>query len=288
MLLVGLLLVPANAADTLEDTPPEAYAALFTGELENNAVEATPQKETTLLEGKSIAWHLNPAGQALFLPHIAQWLEEQTKEKVLIAGFRDVKRQDWYADTVEYMVGTGLMMGTGNDTFSPEEAMTRGMLIAVLYRAAGYPDVAEGEMPFADVRPGTYYYDAVQWGYQQGVIYGVDETHFNPDQNLTREQMTSILYRWWNSAHSATEKDENPEILEAFSDERQISGYARLGMAWAVEHGIVYGTGGRKLEPQSNATRSQAAAMLLRYWTNSDLQEPEPSEPAGQDGTIDE
>lgn len=472
VLLIGLLLVSANAADTLEDTPPEAYAALFAGELENNTVEAAAQQETTLLEGKSIlcigdsimagyrlpdpqqswvsmlescygmkvtncsisgstiasadqtgymvggcyepmverelpdgsydlilvegsgndwycaiplgdsttdrdpktfqgainviidrlqekypravilfmtpwipkyrapseytpeqdyqeamtqvcaargipcyqarnpeisgihtddvefrrqycltetdAWHLNPAGQALFLPHIAQWLEEQTKEKVLIAGFRDVKRQDWYADTVEYMVGSGLMMGTENDTFSPEEAMTRGMLIAVLYRAAGYPDVAEGEMPFADVRPGTYYYDAVRWGYQQGVIYGVDETHFNPDQNLTREQMTSILYRWWNSAHSDAEKDENPEILEAFSDEGKISGYARPGMAWAVEHGIVYGTGGDQLEPQSNATRSQVAAMLLRYWTGSNPEEPDTSDTAGEDGTIDE
>ena len=217
------------------------------------------------------AWHLNPDGQILFLPHIAQWLEEQTREKVLVAGFRDVKRQAWYAGTVEYMAERGLMAGTETDLFSPEQAMTRGMLIAVLYRAAGSPDVTGYQMPFTDVPQWKYYYDAVRWAYRNGVIYGTDETHFAPEENLTREQVAAILCRLWSGEHPDAEKNGDQENLKAFSDQNQLESYARAGMSWAVRNKIVYGTGNGRLEPKAHATRSQVAAMLQRYWENSEL-----------------
>ena len=216
-------------------------------------------------------WHLNPEGQALFLPHIAQWLEEQTRQNVLVAGFRDVKRQAWYADTVKYMAERKLMMGTETDEFSPEQPTTRGMLVAVLYRAAGYPDVTGVEIPFEDVSQQKYYYDAVRWAYQQGAIYGTDETHFEPEGNLTREQMASILYRLWIGEHPNAEESAGAENLNAFSDQNQLAGYARLAMSWAVRNGIVYGTGGGRLEPKASAERAQVAAMLQRYWENTSL-----------------
>ncbi len=215
------------------------------------------------------AWHLNPEGQALFLPHIAQWLEQQTREKVLVAGFRDVKRQAWYADAVEYMAKNGLMAGTETSTFSPEQAMTRGMLIAVLYRKAGTPDVTGYEMPFDDVPQQMYYYDAIRWAYHNGIIYGTDETRFAPEKNLTREQVASILFRLWSGEHPDAEKSSNLENLNVFSDQSQLENYAREGMSWAVRHEIVYGAGNGKLEPKAQATRAQVAAMLQRYWVNS-------------------
>ena len=216
------------------------------------------------------AWHLNAAGQALFLPHIAQWLEEQTRESVLVAGFKDVKRQAWYADTVEYMAQHGLMNGTITELFSPNMTMTRGMLVTVLYRAAGSPDTTGLEVLFVDVAPGRFFYPAVLWAYQQGMIQGVDVEHFAPDQNLTREQMTTILYRWWKEAHPDAEAP-NGESLSAFQDQDQLGKFAREGMAWAVEHGLIQGTEKGRLEPKSPATRAQVATILKRYWENDDL-----------------
>ena len=223
---------------------------------------------------KTDAWHLNPEGHALFLPHIAQWLEEQTEEYVLVAGFRDVKRQAWYADTVEYMAQRELMNGTEQNQFSPDAEMTRGMLITVLYRAAGAPDMTGESMPFVDVPRWQFYYDAVLWAYQQSIVTGADAAHFAPDRNLTREEMTTILYRWWTKEHPNAAVDEPAKKNEAeFSDWNLVAEYARKGMSWAVAHGIVLGTGSGRLEPRSFATRAQVAAMLQRYWENSDWKE---------------
>lgn len=206
------------------------------------------------------AWHLNSAGHARFLTRIAQWLEQQTKARVLTAGFLDVKRQNWYSDTVQYAYDQKLMNGMAEDRFGPEENMTRAMLVTVLYRAAGEPELGDILCPFEDVPEDSYYRGAVTWCYQQGMIYGVDDNHFAPDQNITREQMATILYR-------QSDTSEEPEVgaLEVFWDAGDISGYARAPMAWAVSGGILNGMGGGQLLPGGSATRAQVAAMLQRY-----------------------
>ena len=148
------------------------------------------------------------------------------------------------------------------------------MLITVLYRAAGAPDMTGESVPFVDVPRWQFYYDAVLWAYQQSIVTGADATHFAPDRNLTREEMTTILYRWWTKEQPNAAKEEPVQENEAeFSDWNLVAEYARKGMSWAVTHGIVLGTGSGRLEPRSFATRAQVAAMLQRYWENSDWKE---------------
>lgn len=213
---------------------------------------------------ESDAWHLNAAGQALFLPHIAQWLEQQTEEKVLVAGFRDVKRQDWFADTVEYAAEHQLMNGTSEDMFSPQQTMTRGMLVTVLYRAAGSPSVEEIDTPFTDLRTDSYYEDAVKWAYDRQLILGIDDTHFDPNGQLTRQQLAAILFRQAETDETPTEEDVE-ETLARYPDGTQVNSYARAAMCWAVRQGIVQGFGDNTLRPGGAATRAQVATMLQRY-----------------------
>lgn len=212
---------------------------------------------------ESDAWHLNAEGQALFLPHIAQWLEQQTEEKVLVAGFRDVKQQDWFADSVAYAAEHQLMNGTSEKSFSPQQTMTRGMLVTVLYRAAGAPSTEGIHIPFTDLRTGSYYEDAVKWAYDRQLILGVDDTHFDPDGQLTRQQLAAILFRQAEEDETPTEEAVE-ETLAQYSDGTQVQSYARAAMCWAVRQGIVQGFGDNTLRPGA-ATRAQVAAMLKRY-----------------------
>ena len=209
-------------------------------------------------------WHLNAAGQAKFAPVIAGWLETQVRERVLVAGFRDVKRQQWFADTVQYAVDRGLMNGMEPDLFGPDELMRRGMLVTVLYRAAGEPAVEGPEQPFEDVAEGKYYYDAVRWCYHQGMVTGKDETHFDPEGYITREQMAAILYRQRVSAETPA-SEALPENLRQFTDGEKTNGYAAVPLSWAVEQGIVRGMGDGTVDPQGEAKRAQVATMLQRY-----------------------
>lgn len=209
-------------------------------------------------------WHLNAAGQAKFAPVIAGWLETQVRERVLVAGFRDVKRQQWFADTVQYAVDKKLMNGMETDLFGPDGQMTRGMLVTVLYRAAGEPTVEGLEQPFEDVAEGKYYQDAVCWCYHQGMVTGKDESHFDPEGNITREQMAAILYRQRVSAQ-VPETAELPENLRKFTDGVQANGYARVPLSWAVEQGIIKGMDAYTVAPQGYASRAQVATMLQRY-----------------------
>lgn len=209
-------------------------------------------------------WHLNAAGQALFAPVIARWLEDQVRQRVLVAGFLDVKRQQWFADTVQYAVDRGLMNGMEPDRFGPDELMRRGMLVTVLYRAAGEPSVAGMEQPFEDVAEGKYYRNAVCWCYQQGMVTGIDERRFDAEGYITREQMAAILYRQRVSAE-VPPAESLPENLKKFTDGAKTSGYAVTPLAWTVEQGIIKGMGDGTVDPQGQAKRAQVATMLQRY-----------------------
>lgn len=204
-------------------------------------------------------WHLNAAGQALFLPVIAAWLESQLQ----VCGFEDVIRGSWYADAVEYVSARGLMVGVGNNRFAPDQNMTRAMLVTVLYRAAGSPSVAGMASPFSDVPKGAWYADAVTWAYHIGLTYGVDSTHFAPDKDLTREQMAAFFYRI--AVPAQQQGHEDLSVLERFRDSDQIRDFGKHPLAWAVTNDILTGTGRNQMEPQSTATRAQLATVLQRF-----------------------
>ncbi len=171
--------------------------------------------------------------------------------------FTDVSESSWYYEAVKFMYEQGLMAGTGETTFSPNTATTRGMIAAILYRLEGNPET-DASMSFTDIDPGEYYSEAIAWAAEQGIVAGYSETLFGPDDPVTREQLVSMLYRYAGSPKTT-------ENLEAFTDSKKASKYAKPALCWAVETGILSGKGNGILDPQGKATRAEVASVLMRY-----------------------
>ena len=187
----------------------------------------------------------------------------ETDNRIHTISYNDVKAGDWYANAVNYVTLTGLMNGTG-DGFSPNLAINRGMMVTVLYRMAGSPEVT-AENPFTDVPADTWYTDAVIWASENGITAGTSETTFSPTNSLTREQLATILYRYADTMGDNVAVSGN---LNAYTDKDKVGSYAVTPMTWAVEHGIITGTTGTTLSPKSTTTRAQVAVMLHRYLTD--------------------
>ena len=176
--------------------------------------------------------------------------------------FSDVTEKAWYYSAVEYAVQNGLMKGVGNDQFDPEGTMTRAMLVTVLWRYEGEPEAPANT--FSDVKAGSWYFDAVSWAAANNIVGGVGNNKFDPDGNITREQMATILYRYCNGKGIDTSKQAS---ISGFPDAGSVSSYAQTAMQWAVAEKLVNGSDG-KLLPQGNATRAQVATILMRFIEN--------------------
>ncbi len=207
-------------------------------------------------------WHLNARGQKLYLPVIAQWMQDMLEEHYLSeAGFYDVYKHDWYADAVDYVAANGISNGTPGNTFSPDMVMQRGMLLTMLYRLAGSPDVTGLTHPFTDLKETEYYYSAVVWAYNQGIAKGTGGNIFAPEAELTREQLATFLFRYAGAENS----DYTPGDLTVFTDAGEIGDYAETAMAWAVGVDILHGAGDGALAPLRSATRAEMAQLLTNY-----------------------
>ena len=179
-----------------------------------------------------------PDGKVTVTPTFTKIAEE----KPSASNYVDVASSAWYADAVKYVADKGLMSGTGDKKFSPNASTTRGMLMTVLARYAG-KDTA-GSTP--------WYQAGMDWAKENGVSDGT-----KPTENITREQLVTMLYR---SAGSPAASGS----LDNFSDSASVGGYAVNAMKWAVANGIVNGSNG-KLNPKNNATRAEVAAILMRF-----------------------
>lgn len=179
--------------------------------------------------------------------------------------FEDVKAGAWYFDAVLEAFRDELMVGMSETEFSPGAPMTRAMLVAVLHRLAGSPSVS-GKMPFTDVASGTWYYDAVLWASQNGIVAGMSETTFAPQENITREQIVAIFSRY--TAKFSPDKTEAAAELTGFADSASVSDWALDDMKWAVAYKVINGSpsaGKLYLNPQGNATRAEVATILMQY-----------------------
>ena len=172
----------------------------------------------------------------------------------------------WAANSVDFMYMNDIIKGNNTKNpklFGPGAKMTRAMLVTVLYRAAGEPSVTGITNQFTDNKQGKYYYNAVLWASNKGIVNGATATTFDPDGNITREQIAAILYRYAGSP-SVTGS------LSGYSDQAQVSSFAVTAMQWAVGSGIITGvtSGGKTtLSAKGNATRAQVAVMLHRFLT---------------------
>ena len=178
-------------------------------------------------------------------------------------NFTDVEENGWYHTGVDFMVKNGFMNGVADDEFDVNGSLTRAQLVTILYRIAGEPE-STATNPFADVADGQWYTDAVIWAAENGIVKGVNTTTFAPNDQITREQIATILFRY-----AKAEKVEGK--LAGFPDAEKVSDYAADAMAWAVEQGLINGIsesdGKTYLAPQETATRAQIAVILMRYLT---------------------
>ncbi len=180
--------------------------------------------------------------------------------------FDDVGWADWFHDNVVYVYENGLMNGTGAAVFEPGGTVTRGMIVTILHRLEGEPAVSY-LMPFADVAEGAWYAEAVRWAAIEGIVTGVSDTAFAPDDPITREQFAAILWRYAKYKGFDVSIGESTNIL-SYADFGEIGEYAIPALQWACGEGIISGRGEGVLDPRGTATRAEAAAMLQRFAAN--------------------
>lgn len=183
-------------------------------------------------------------------------------------GFSDVAGpSDWSHEGIDYCVRRSLMVGTGVGTFSPDMSCSRAQIVQILYNLSGdKTDYGNYYLPFTDVAPGAWYYDAVAWAYDNDVVSGTSATTFAPNDVITREQMAVILYGY--TAEFAPEFTGNAASLNTFPDAGSVANWAYTAMSWAVGNGLISGMGSggvSYLAPQGSATRAQASAIIMRY-----------------------
>ena len=183
-------------------------------------------------------------------------------------GFRDVAGPaDWSHEGIDYCVRRSLMVGTGVGTFSPDMACSRAQIVQILYNLSGdKTDYGNYYLPFTDVAPGDWFYEAVAWAYANDIVAGTSASTFAPNDVITREQMAVILYGY--TAKFAPEFTGNAASLSTFPDAGSVANWAYTAMSWAVGNGLISGMGSggvSYLAPQGSATRAQASAIIMRY-----------------------
>lgn len=218
-------------ADEKEETPaPE--------ETETPVPTETPEVSATPTVTPTVAPTTEPTVTPTVAPTTAP-----TKAPI---SFTDVKDNDWFKSAVDYVSGNELMYGTTDTEFAPNEETTRGMLVTILYRMTGSPEVS---------------YDGSEW-YAAGRAWAMENEisdGTNMPNNVTREQLVSMLWRYDGS------NEVESDMLNGFIDSNKVSDYAVNAMQWALESGIISGESDTTLNPKGNATRAQMAAMIMRY-----------------------
>ena len=239
----------AGATVTLTPAPEEGYEV---GEVTvtdrfGNAVEVTENADGTYT-------FTMPNGQV----SVNVTFVEMEAEPL---PFTDVKEGDWFHDAVRYVYDNGLMEGVGDGQFAPNATTNRAMVVTILYRLAGEPDVS-GDVGFADVESGLWYSNAVLWAAEKGIVNGISETEFAPAGDLTREQLATVLYRYAESMGFDVSASVD---LSGFPDAGDIQSYATQALSWAVAEGLLQGFEDDSLQPGGTATRAQIATILMRF-----------------------
>ena len=176
--------------------------------------------------------------------------------------YKDVNPDDWHYEAVKYAYNNNLMKGT-DEGFEPESKMTRAMLITVLWRLEKEPTVKH-QIGFDDIKADEWYTEAVRWAASENIISGIGNNLFGTNDEITREQMATIFYRYVQSKGISTQAGKTAGIKD-YADSESISDYAVLAMEWAVDFGIIQGKTENAISPADSATRAEVATMLMRF-----------------------
>lgn len=175
--------------------------------------------------------------------------------------FSDVDKSSWYSEAVEYVYKNGLFSGVEDTLFAPDDNITRAMFVTVLYRIENEPEASD--ITFSDVADDAYYKKAVSWASRNGVVYGVSESDFDPDGFITREQIAALLYRYAKIKNQYDMQDKGD--LSKFADSGDISDWAYEALSWANGINIIKGSDEGTINSADNATRAEAAALIMRF-----------------------
>ena len=223
-------------------------------------------ERTEELEFQQAARIANDGTAEFALDHASDYaivIDDRSHEPVDLP-FNDVPEGYWAYDAIQYVYGEGLMAGTSGTTFAPENVTTRGQIVTILWCMAGSPQV-NYLMDFSDVDPAAYYGEAIRWASAEGVAGGYGNGTFGPDDPITREQLAVMLHRYARYMGYDVSVGEDTNIL-SYTDAFDVSEYAVAALQWACGAGIIHGTGdGSTLTPQGEATRAQAAVILMRF-----------------------
>ncbi len=188
--------------------------------------------------------------------------ENPKEETKLYLPFKDVKYEDWFYQAVSYTYRNNIISGYNATTFAPNDKLTRGMIVTILYRMEGSPN-NDGKSRFSDVSTKEYYAKAVKWAVNNGIVHGYDgTTKFGPNDNIIRQDLAAILK---NYAGFKKKDIKSTTGLNKFKDYKSIDSYALSAMQWAVSKGVITGNDNGTLNPKGNATRAEAAAMIQKY-----------------------
>lgn len=179
-----------------------------------------------------------------------------------LTSFTDVHPEDWYYDVVNHAVSNNLFNGTSATAFSPSQPMTRSMFVAVLGRMAEVDTNSYTGTSFSDVPTTAYYAPYISWANGEGIVSGTGNGRFSPDESVTREQITKMLFTYAQSLHIDTNTDFIPDKYYDYTDYRTVSRYASQAVSWCINNGIINGSNG-KINPQDTATRAEVATMLM-------------------------
>lgn len=234
---------------TITATPAEGYetASVKVTDASGKSVDVTKNSDGTYK-------FTMPDGNVTVKAEFAKKAENDT----VCADMKDIDQSKWYHEAVHYVVEKGIMNGYNKNEFGPNDTLSRAMLAQILYNNAGKP-AASKNTSCSDIKPGDWFASAVNWASENNIVTGFTDGTFKPGANITREQLAVMLYRY--AGQPATTGS-----LANFTDAASVSSYAQQAMQWATANGIITGNGSATtLDPQGNATRAQAAAMIMRY-----------------------
>ena len=202
-------------------------------------------------------------GEIIYGPSIDRDDEEELpgeEDPLSPIVFTDLDQDAWYYTDVVTVIESGLMNGVSATSFAPETSVSRAMLATILYRLSG--ETYSGSASFPDVDGNTWYSEAVAWASDRGIITGYDTGLFGPDDNVTREQLVTMLYRYQKAMEGSISQKGD---LSAFRDNDEISAYALEAMTWAVGAGVIQGRPGNQVAPTGLTTRAELCTILVRF-----------------------
>lgn len=200
------------------------------------------------------------------------------------SNMTDIPSGSWYESAVRYCLNNNYMNGESETKFNPNGTVSRAQMVQVLYNLEGQPGYTSGHTPFVDITPGSWYYNAVRWGEENGIASGTGATTFDPNAPVTREQVATFFanYAKFKNNYSGAQSD-----LSKYSDQNKISAWAKENISWAVNYGLMSGTSETTLDPQGTCIRAQLAQFIKNYFKDDSGSEitptptptPEPEDP---------